>query len=196
MLQYHRIVNSYQHSCTYILYQEQTEHVWLVDCGDYHEVKAWLIEHQKEIAGVFLTHGHDDHIYGLRPLIEEFPETPIYLSANGGIRCLHDIRLNLTKYTERSFVIDSDHFVELNDREKVELFDGVDMTCYQTDGHTDESMVYKVENYLLTGDAYIPPLQVVTKLPGANKERAAESLERIKSIIEECHLTVLAGHSI
>lgn len=196
MLQYYRIVNSYQHSCTYILYQEQAEHAWLVDCGDYHEVKAWLTKYQKRIDGVFLTHGHDDHIYGLRSLIEELPETPIYLSANGGIRCLHDIRLNLTKYTERSFIIDSDHFVELNDGVKVELFDGVNMTCYQTVGHTDDSMVYMVEGYLLTGDAYIPPLPVVTKLPGANKERAAESLERIKSIVEEYHLTVLAGHSI
>ena len=30
----HQIVNSYQHACTYILYEEDSEYVWLVDCAE------------------------------------------------------------------------------------------------------------------------------------------------------------------
>ena len=195
MLGCHQIVNSYQHSCTYILYHENENHAWLVDCGDYQKIKEWLIDNKKDIAGVFITHCHMDHIYGLIPLLKDLPMVSIYVSANKGIECLQDVRLNLTKYTPQPYIIKSEHFVELNDGDKIRLFGDLEMYCYQAEGHTPDSMIYRVGNWLLTGDAYIPPLQVVTKLPGADKTKAAESVERIKKIINKYHLTVLAGHS-
>ena len=193
----HQIVNSYQYACTYILYKEGCEYAWLVDCGSaIDEVENWLKANEKKLKGVFLTHCHDDHIFELRRLLELKPSIPIYLSAHEGIRCVQDIRLNLTKYTSRPFQVFSDHFIELKDGESVELFDDVMMTAYQADGHSLDSMVYEAGGYLFTGDAYIPPLRVVTKLPGADKVRAAQSLEMIKALEKEHNLTICAGHSI
>lgn len=192
-----RIVNNYQHSCTYILYKKGYGHVWLVDCGsDVAKVLEWLHNNNKSIKGVFLTHCHDDHICGLKKLLEDNPDIPIYLSAHDGIRCVQDIRLNLTKYTSEPFQLISDYFVEMKEGDEIELFDGVFLTAYQTDGHSIDSMVYKVDNLLFTGDAYIPPLKVVTKLPGADKTMAEESLKKILTLIDLSKLTVYAGHTL
>lgn len=197
MLNVHQIVNDYQHSCTYILYEEDCEHVWLVDCGSsLDEVEKWLNTNKKTLKGVFLTHSHDDHTFGLRRLLSSMPCIPIYLSAHEGIKCVQDIRLNLSKYTSAPYQVFSDHFVELEDGEKVQLFPDVNLIAFQADGHSHDSMIYQAANWLFTGDAYIPPLAVVTKLPGADKKRAAESLKMIKELVEKEKLIIQAGHSI
>lgn len=197
MLKIHQIVNEYQHSCTYILYEDGCEYVWLVDCGSaVDEVKCWIKVNKKTLQGIFLTHSHDDHTFGLRKLLPLMPNIPIYLSAHEGIKCVQDIRLNLSKYTSEPFQVFSDHFVELKDGEKVQLFQDAEIKALQADGHSQDSIVYRVGQCLFTGDAYIPSLPVVTKLPGADKKRAAESLEMIKKLIARERLTVLAGHSI
>ncbi len=197
MLKVHRIVNDYQYSCTYILYEEDCEYVWLVDCGSaIDDVNDWLKANHKELKGVFLTHSHDDHTYGLRRLLRIMPSIPIYLSAHEGIKCVQDIRMNLSKYTSEPFQVFSDYFVELKDGEKVRLFKDVELTAIQADGHSPDTIIYKAGNWLFTGDAYIPSLPVVTKLPGADKKRAAESLEMIKELVEKEKLKIQAGHSI
>ena len=196
-MEVHRIVNNYQHSCTYILYKDEYNSAWLIDCGsEVSKVIEWFNDNNKTIRGIFLTHCHDDHICGLRLLLKVNPEIPIYLSAHEGIRCVQDIRLNLTKYTSSPFQVISDHFVGLDNGNIVKLFDDINLVAYRADGHSIDSMVYKVGCYLFTGDAYIPPLRVVTKLPGADKERAEESLMMIKDLIRKGNLTVMAGHSI
>ena len=197
MLQVHQIVNDYQHSCTYILYEEDCEYVWLVDCGSAIDiVEDWLQINNKQLKGVFLTHSHDDHTFGLRRLLRLMPDIPIYLSAKEGIKCVQDIRLNLTKYTSEPYQVFSNHFVELKDGDKVKLFPNVKLIAIQADGHSPDSIIYKVGKWLFTGDAYIPPLAVVTKLPGADKLRAAESLGMIKELVEREKLIIQAGHSI
>lgn len=197
MLNVHQIVNDYQHSCTYILYREDCEYVWLVDCGSAIDiVEDWLQTNNKQLKGVFLTHSHDDHTFGLRRLLRLMPDIPIYLSAKEGIKCVQDIRLNLTKYTSEPYQVFSNHFVELKDGDKVKLFSDVELIAIQADGHSPDSIIYKVGKWLFTGDAYIPPLAVVTKLPGADKSRAAESLGMIKELVEREKLIIQAGHSI
>ena len=196
MLNIHQIVNDYQHSCTYILYEEDCEYVWLVDCGGAEAVEVWLRDNKKTLKGVFLTHCHDDHIRGLRQIIQQQPEVKVCLSAHEGIRCVQDIRLNLSKYTSEPFQVFSDHFVELKNGDKSLLFPDTELTAFQADGHSIDSMIYRVGKWLFTGDAYIPPLAVVTKLPGSDKIRAAESLEMIKGLVEKEQLIVQPGHNI
>ena len=82
-MEVHRIINNYQHSCTYILYENGCCYVWLVDCGsEVAKVIEWLHTNNKTIHGVFLTHCHDDHICGLKQILKDNPKIPIYLSAH------------------------------------------------------------------------------------------------------------------
>lgn len=67
---------------------EQDDGIVVVDCGAgfpeddlgidvYHPDFSWLFERKERVAGVFLTHGHEDHIGGLPYLLAEL-EAPVY----------------------------------------------------------------------------------------------------------------------
>jgi glyoxylase-like metal-dependent hydrolase (beta-lactamase superfamily II) len=178
------------------LYEDSSVDVWLVDCGDYHRIKEWLAENKKRIAGVFLTHTHWDHMYGLKELLAEEPMTLILLSSNEGLKNLADIRLNLTKFTPAPFIIEPNNYKELVDGEIIPIFKDCNLIALYTIGHSQDSVSFKADKYLFTGDAYIPSLEVVTKLPGGDKNKAFESLERIMKMIEKEGLEVLPGHKV
>ena len=63
-----QIVNSIFSSNTYILSHTDSCRVWLIDIGDIEPVIARLLPGQ-QIQGVFLTHTHFDHFYGINRLI-------------------------------------------------------------------------------------------------------------------------------
>jgi len=68
MLKVSHIVNSVFTSRTYILTQEGSRSVWLIDCGDVPPIVDMLSSLGGDsviIKGVLLTHVHYDHIYGL-----------------------------------------------------------------------------------------------------------------------------------
>ena len=74
-----------------------------------------------------------------------------------------------------------------------ELFPNVKARVYETPGHHPSCLTFEVEDYLFTGDAYIPGVKVVTNLPGGNKEKAKASKERIEVLMSSHQLC--AGHS-
>lgn len=82
-----QIVNSIFSSNTYILSHTDSCRVWLIDIGDIEPVIARLLPGQ-QIQGVFLTHTHFDHFYGINRLISLFPDCIVYTSAHGPRRII------------------------------------------------------------------------------------------------------------
>lgn len=72
-----QFVNAFFHSNTYVLYLEDRPEVWLVDCGDVEPLIQWCEKYGKSIEGVFLTHTHFDHIYGLSDLLVYIPHVKV-----------------------------------------------------------------------------------------------------------------------
>lgn len=196
MLKVKHIVNSVFTSRTYILTQERSRPVWLVDCGDVPPIVDMLSSlggSSFEIKGVLLTHVHYDHIYGLLKLKERFPSLWVYTNEYGK-KALTDIRLNYSKYHNDPIVYESENVVTCDEGSVIELFDGVQAKVYHTPGHNPSCLTYEVGDYLFTGDAYIPGVKVVTTLKGGNKVDAAESLERILRLAEGKE--ICAGHEL
>lgn len=190
------IVNSVFTSRTYILTQEGSLSVWLVDCGDVSPIVDLLSSMGGDslmIKGVLLTHVHYDHIYGLSRLTEMFPSLRVYTNEFGK-EALTDIRLNYSKYHNDPIVYESENVVTCDEGAVIELFDGVQAKVYHTPGHSPSCLTYEVGDYLFTGDSYIPGIKVVTTLKGGDKVKAAESVERILRLAEE--KTVCAGHEV
>src|SRR5262245_61581887 len=63
---------------------EQSDGILVVDCGitfpdedlgidTYHPDFSYLVARQERLAGVFLTHGHEDHVGALPYLLEKLP---------------------------------------------------------------------------------------------------------------------------
>ena len=91
------IKNGFRFSCTYILYTDESSIVWLVDCGDADKILSWMSQNKKDLGGIFLTHCHIDHIYGVNRMTDVFPNADVYLAKETGTKGVRDLRLNLTK---------------------------------------------------------------------------------------------------
>lgn len=194
MVLINEVVNSVFTSKTYILYREGSELAWLVDIGDTEPVFSFLDEKHLKVAGVFITHGHFDHIYGLTSLVQRFPACKVFVTEHCKESLASD-KLNLSRYHSAPMVFESDNVIIVHDGEKMPLFTEEPlMQFYETPGHNPGCLTMVMGDVLFTGDAYIPGVKVNTQLPHADKKLAQQSLERIIRLAEGKH--VYSGHQI
>lgn len=186
-----QFVNKFFHSNTYILYLEDKPEVWLVDCGDVAPLIQWCDEHGKSIKGVFLTHTHFDHIYGLNDLLFYIPYVKVYTSSNG-IQSLASPRYNLSLFHEKSFEYAGD-VNTLEEGCSIDLYPNIFLTAFSTPGHDWSCLAFHVDDYLFTGDSYIPGVKLVANFPKSNREQAKESLCKILELSKKCSI-LCPGH--
>ena len=181
MLKIDYIVNSFFNSITWLLSDEESSWVWLVDCGDVEPIIEKIGE--RSIAGVMLTHAHFDHIYGLPELLERYPNCRIYTNEIGR-KTLANAKLNMSLYHEIPLTVEGKQICISCEGDDIELFDNIKARVYETPGHHPSCLTFMVGNNLFTGDAYIPGIKVVTNLPKGEKKQALLSLEKIKNLAE------------
>lgn len=184
MLKIDYIINSIFNSRTYILSEDGSDKVWLVDCGDMEPILSLV--GGKKVEGVLLTHAHFDHIYGLPLLLEKFPDVAIYTN-EWGKAALADDKLNMSRYHESPVKVDCANVRVVKEGDKIFGFD-----VYETPGHNPSCICFANSEVIFTGDAYIPGCKVVTNLPHCDKVLAQSSVERILRLVEG--KTVMPGH--
>ena len=191
MLQVEGIVNSIFNSMTWLLSETESNLVWLIDCGDVDKILEKT--RGRVISGILLTHAHFDHIYGLPLLLRSFPECLI-ITNESGRETLANSKLNMSFYHEQPLTVISDKIRICCEGDVISLFKNKMAKAFETPGHHPSCITYLVGNFLFTGDAYIPGLRVVTNLPGADKIKAKESLERIIALAEG--RAIYSGHYV
>lgn len=188
-----QIVNSVFNSITYIIPTGNQNDCWLVDCGDVEKV----IAEDFNVRGVLLTHTHFDHIYGLNKLVGTFPEVVIYTNAIGK-ESLQNPKWNFSRYHPDvdDFVLSHPGNVRIIEGEGlVCLDDSIEIEVFFTPGHDPSCMAFRINDFLFTGDSYIPGVKVVTTFPRSDKQKASESLLRLCRL-EESGLKVKSGHCL
>lgn len=194
MLRIKEIVNSIFTSKTYILYKERCRSAWLVDIGDVEPVLSFLKAEGLEVAGVFITHGHFDHIYGLPSLVKQYPKCKVYTTEYGKESLASD-KLNMSKYHESPVRYEGDNVIVVYEGKEMQLFDDEPtMVFYETPGHNPGCLTMVIGNLIFTGDSYIPGVKVNTQLPHADKVLAAKSVEKIHQLSEG--KAVFSGHDV
>ena len=188
------IVNSIFTSKTYILFCEGEDKAWLVDIGDVEPVVTFLEEKGLTVEGVFLTHAHFDHIYGLPELVKCYPQCKVYVTEYAKQGLASD-KLNMSRYHDTPVTYEGDNVVVVHEGETMRLFDGEpQMVFYETPGHNPGCLTMVFGDKIFSGDAYIPGVGANTQLPHANKELAAQSMERIIKLAGG--RTILSGHKV
>jgi len=190
-MQVRQIVNSVFASNTYIISEDKFNWVWLVDIGDIEGVLNSLSKNTK-VKGVFITHPHYDHIFGINKLIELFPDCIVFTSEEGQ-KSLGSDKLNLSFYHEVPIIFQGPNIQILHESDTIELFENCFVETIETPGHNWSCLTYKVDDYLFTGDSYIPNVKVVTKLKGGDREANKKSLKKIMDNISEDTI-VCPGH--
>lgn len=186
-----QIINSIFSSNTYILEDENNEDVWLVDIGDIDKIIAELQPYQT-IRGVFITHSHFDHIYGINELVKKYPDCLIYISEKGK-EGLYNDKINFSFYHEKPIKFIGGNIHVVKEGSFIEVFKNQFMTCLYTPGHDESCMCYLFNDFLFTGDSYIPNEKPVTKLKGGNKQQYENSLLKIFGTIH-ANTVVCPGH--
>lgn len=191
MLQVVQVVNSIYTSNTFVIHDSKINFAWLIDIGDYDKVSA-ILPNKVEIIGVFITHYHHDHIYGINKLLNNYPNCKVYVSEQG-IDGLYSDKINLSFYHDESIVFNGSNVYVLKDQDRVNLYDNNFIEAIYTPGHNRSCLTYKLNEFLFTGDSYIPNVKVVTKLKGGCKDDAIKSVDKIMSHITK-NTVLCPGH--
>lgn len=168
---------------------ERGDHTYLIDAPDGNEEMAELIKERGKLDAILLTHGHFDHVMGLKNILSLFPATPVYLDKDdhemlnkGNIEFLTSFGIPLSLY-------DIPHDMNLLDYP--EKIDGIKII--RTPGHTSGSvcLFLRDENILFSGDTLFSGGEGRTDL-GGNYTSLIASLKTLCTLPGETK--VLPGH--
>ena len=181
-LKVERLENELLKSNTYLITHEKSLGCYIVDPGDYNPIKNRIKD--LRVLGVFLTHSHIDHIYGLNRLYDDLViDRPCVYFSKQCLKGLLDPKVNGSYYMSQAYVHKPRKYEIIFEGTTLRLFDDqYKLNVLETPGHSDDSLTFQLEKYLFTGDSFIPGQKIHTRSKSANKLDAKISLERIRAI--------------
>ncbi|MDE5546846.1 MAG: MBL fold metallo-hydrolase [Anaeroplasmataceae bacterium] len=146
----------------------------IVDPGLDFEYAASKIKEKYEVVGILLTHGHMDHIDGIR-----YFNVPIYIHELE-IPFLEDPSLSLYRMfgSKIPFKKENLKIISIKDGMELELI-GYTFKVMYTPGHTRGSVVYSYKDKLLSGDTLFHISMGRTDFPTGDSKSMRESLKKI-----------------
>ena len=175
---------------TYVLIDE-SDNCIIVDPGkDNNEVIDFIKESELKPRAILLTHGHFDHIRGVKRLIDEY-SVPLYVGFDE-VDMLTNPRLNCSKYMSEEYVLDVKP-VTLSDNEILRIMDE-DILCISTPFHTFGSMCFylKDSKLLFTGDFLFKGSVGRSDLPTGTPKTFNDSIRKILSLPDD--VKIYPGH--
>jgi glyoxylase-like metal-dependent hydrolase (beta-lactamase superfamily II) len=187
-----KFINSIFNSNTYILSNEESNKVYVIDPGDSEPLFAYINDNNKTLAGIFLTHSHFDHIYGVNDLLLFFPETKLFASFYAKVGIFSE-KLNGSLYKEMPFVVDPFEVSEIAENDVITLWKDTTLKVIETPGHDRDCVSFFVGNNIFTGDSLIPGIKVFTKFKYSDKQQAAKSINKVIELSDD-ESVIWPGH--
>lgn len=174
----------------YILYSEKEREGIIVDPGgDVEDIVKFVKENDIDIKNIVLTHGHGDHIGGVKELKDELQVDLLIHEAD--VEMLKDDNKNLSSIMAiGSIEISPDGF--LSDGDIVEFGD-VKLSVIHTPGHTLGGICLFADDKLISGDTLFKGSIGRTDLEGGDYESILNSI-REKLLVLPDHTIVYPGH--
>lgn len=188
------VKNHLMNGMTYVVYSHDVDYSILIDCGEYETLQSELYRIGKTVKAVLLTHGHSDHIAGLNELLQRNPSVTVYSNEYGHLE-IGNAKKNHSHFAGYPFEVKNYQKKVITDGDVLDFEGLCKVKVLWTPGHDESCMSYQIGDCLFTGDAYIPGLKVFTKFPGAKKEQAIQSEDRLKRLENEGYQIFCGHHS-
>lgn len=117
-------------SDNYIWVYEVNNQAIVVDPGEFNPVYDYLTTRNLELKAILLTHNHDDHTGGVKDLVKEYNDIPVYGPEETSEFNTHTVA----------------------DEDEIDLL-GMTFHVFLTAGHTPGHISYLEKNHLFCGDA-------------------------------------------
>lgn len=177
---------------TYLVYDENSMEGFLVDPGAYNSgISDKIKELGIDIRYIILTHGHADHIMGVKGFKNDFPGAKLVANINEK-DMLNDKTLNMSIQFGDPTEIDADVYVDDGDTMDV---GGVQLEFLFTPGHSPGGMCIHIpdEKTLFSGDTLFQSSIGRTDFPGCSFEALKQSIhEKLWPLPEDTN--VFPGH--
>lgn len=163
----------------YIVTDEQTKRCAVVDPGaSGDKVADWLQKEGLTPKFILLTHGHFDHVGGVKALVARYPGLPVYLHPDD-----KDMSPKL-----RGDLFWTDFYEEGDEL----LLDSITIRVLHTPGHTEGSVCLLAGNTMLSGDTLFAGSCGRVDFEGGSAEKMMESMKRLASL--DKNYQVFPGH--
>lgn len=158
----------------YLIIDEETKNAALIDCSSIDDrIDDELEKQGANLKYILLTHGHFDHVAGIRP--NRFKTNPQIVMNKEDLDWLNKTNQYLPMFGMPEITIPQiDFFVEDNDT--IEL-GTISIKVLHTPGHTQGGVCYLAENKLFSGDTIFREAVGRCDLEGGNFDQIVESIE-------------------
>lgn len=179
----------------YLLIDESSRRCAAIDPGGEGERIAAVIDRLGlELARIFLTHGHFDHVEGVPALLRRWPEAEVYLSREDFGQPLPGRSCDQRLYPVWSLIEGGGDWTEVNwyGEGDTLLMDGLTISVLSTPGHTEGSVTLLCGDAMFAGDTLFAGSCGRCDMEGGDVRQMAASLKRLGLL--EGDYTVYPGH--
>ncbi len=175
-----RIIYGEYKANSYLVYEN--DEAILIDASlPVEKLEECLEKNKANLKGVFLTHAHFDHILNLKQILNKF-NIQVYAHSKAIIN-MQDQHKNMSDITSEPFAIEVDEsFVSLFDGDKIKCLSNNEVECFETVGHCESSMCFRIGDILFTGDTLFYGTCGRCDLWDSSVDEMKKSLLKIKEI--------------
>ena len=167
----------------------------VIDLGSTQDrVIDYIKENFTSCSGILLTHGHFDHIRGIKKFLETFSCTVFVHQDDSEL--LSNAKLNGSHYFESNndVSLNLSNLYLLDDEDEIDFKNGYVFKVISTSFHTNGSVSFlsEKENALFTGDTLFKGSIGRTDLPKGNERLISSSLKKLLKLDD--NLKIYPGH--
>lgn len=178
---------SMDNNCSLII-DEKTNQSALVDCNEFSQKMIDMIG-DTDLKYILLTHGHFDHIIGVKSVKEKYGAQVVISKEDEPM--LNSSKLSLAAFCNApQNNVDADIIVK--DGDEITLGE-IKIKVMATPGHTSGSVCYSAENCIFSGDTLFYCSCGRTDFPSGSPEQMMSSLQKLKAL--DGDYKVYTGHN-